>query len=92
MKTLLNIASILTFCASALSAQAALKYHVLAITPGSAQGVNDKGDVVGTLSVLTNPAPPVWYPGGKYTAHAFLYIALAPNERNRTLAASTVDP
>jgi hypothetical protein len=45
MKSLLNIASILAFCASAISGQAALKYRVLAITPGSAQGVNNKGDV-----------------------------------------------
>jgi hypothetical protein len=72
MKSLLNIASILAFCASAISGQAALKYHVLAITPGSAQGVNDKGDVVGTLLVPTTPAPPIWY-NHPFTAHAFLY-------------------
>jgi probable HAF family extracellular repeat protein len=75
MKPLLNIASILAFCASTLSGHAALalKYHVLAITPGSAQGVNDKGEVVGTLTVLSNPPPPVWYQGGTYVTHAFLY-------------------
>jgi probable HAF family extracellular repeat protein len=51
MKPLLNIASILAFCASTISGQAALKYHVLAITPGVAQGVNDKGDVAGTIPI-----------------------------------------
>jgi probable HAF family extracellular repeat protein len=67
MKSLLNIASILAFCASALSGQAALKYHVLAITPGSAQGVNDKGDVAGTLPIGVRDS----YNYQIY--HAFLY-------------------
>src|SRR6476646_8704052 len=94
MKTLLNIASILAFCASAISGQAALKYHVLAITPGSAQGVNDKGDVVGTL-FLPNP-PPIpagqgptvprafLYKGGKITNLGAYYIPSAPTEYGTT--------
>jgi hypothetical protein len=49
-----------------------LKYHVLAITPGSAQGVDDKGDVVGTFLVPTTPPPPTWY-NHPFTDHAFLY-------------------
>jgi probable HAF family extracellular repeat protein len=72
MKQLLNIASILAFFASIVSGQAALKYHVLAVTPGIGQGVNDKGDVVGTLYV-PNPTTPL--PGGQgpIVPRAFLY-------------------
>jgi uncharacterized membrane protein len=74
MKTLLNVTSVLAFCASAISGQAAItiKYHVLAITPGVAQGVNDKGDVVGTLS-LPNPTSPIPPGQGTTVPRAFLY-------------------
>jgi probable HAF family extracellular repeat protein len=97
MKSLLNIASVLAFCASAISGQAALKYRVLAITPGSAQGVNDKGDVVGTLT-LPNP-PPIpegqgptvprafLYKGGKITNLGAFYTPSAPTEYGTTGAA-----
>lgn len=47
-------------------ALAQFKYHVIAIAPGSAQGVNDKGDVVGTLAIGVKDT---YY---KIT-HAFLY-------------------
>jgi probable HAF family extracellular repeat protein len=67
MKPLLNIASILVFCASAISGQAALKYHVLAITPGYGQGVNEKGDVVGTLNIGVRDSY------NYQIEHAFLY-------------------
>ena len=69
-RTLYILASVASFTAT--SQAFTLKYHVLAITPGSAQGVNDKGDVVGTLLVPTTPAPPVWY-NNPFTDHAFLY-------------------
>jgi uncharacterized membrane protein len=67
-----HILSILAFFASIISAQAlTVKYHVLAITPGLAQGVNDKGDVVGTRFFPTAtprlPGQPL------QTARAFLY-------------------
>jgi hypothetical protein len=71
MKTLPNITSILAFCASALSGQAALKYHVLAITPGLAQGVNDRGDVAGTRFFPTATPRPIGQP--LQTERAFLY-------------------
>jgi uncharacterized membrane protein len=51
-------------------AQAQLKYHVTAIAPGEAVGINDKGDVAGTLLF---PVPPHIITGyGPYTANAFL--------------------
>jgi probable HAF family extracellular repeat protein len=62
-----HILSILAFFASIISAQAlTLKYHVLAIAPGFAQGVNDKGDVVGTLTLASTD---IYY----QPKHAFLY-------------------
>jgi uncharacterized membrane protein len=79
MKAIMNLVTrtlyILASCASftATSQAFTLKYHVTAITPGVAQGVNDKGDVTGTLTVLSNPPPPVWDPEDTYTTHAFLY-------------------
>lgn len=95
MKPLLNIASILVFCASAINLQAALRYHVLAVTPGSAQGINDKGDVVGTL-ILPNPTTPIppgqigtvprafLYKGGKITNLGAFYTPSAPTEDGTT--------
>jgi probable HAF family extracellular repeat protein len=67
MKTLLKIASILALFASLTSGQAALKYHVTAITPGSGEGINNKGDVTGEMAIYTD----FWtyFRGG----HAFLY-------------------
>jgi uncharacterized membrane protein len=79
MKAIMNLVTrtlyILASCASFTATTQAftLKYHVTAITPGVAQGVNDKGDVTGTLTVLSNPRPPVWDPEDTYTTHAFLY-------------------
>jgi uncharacterized membrane protein len=79
MKAIMNLVTrtlyILASCASFTATTQAftLKYHVTAITPGVAQGVNDKGDVTGTLTVLSNPPPPVWDPEDTYTTHAFLY-------------------
>jgi len=62
-----HILSILAFFASIINAQAlTLKYHVLAIAPGFAQGVNDKGDVVGTLTLASTD---IYY----QPKHAFLY-------------------
>jgi hypothetical protein len=73
MKRATHILSILALFASVATVHAiTIKYHVLAITPGSAQGVNDKGDLVGTLLVPTTPPPPIWY-SAPFTAHAFLY-------------------
>ena len=67
-----HILSILAFFASIISAQAlTLKYHVLAITPGLAQGVNDKGDVTGTRFFPTATPRAIGQP--LQTERAFLY-------------------
>ena len=52
-------------------AQAQLKYHVTALTPGLAQGVNDKGDVTGTRFFPTATPRPIGQP--LQTERAFLY-------------------
>jgi probable HAF family extracellular repeat protein len=67
-----HILSILAFFASIISGQAALKYHVLAITPGLGQGINDKGDIVGTLTLASTdiyyqPKRAFLYKNGKIT-------------------------
>ncbi len=63
--TLYILASFASFTAT--SQAFTLKYHVTAITPGFAQGVNDKGDVVGTLNIGVKDSY------GYQIKHAFLY-------------------
>jgi probable HAF family extracellular repeat protein len=64
-RTLYILASFASFTAT--SQAFTLKYHVTAITPGFAQGVNDKGDVGGTLNIGVKDSY------GYQIKHAFLY-------------------
>jgi probable HAF family extracellular repeat protein len=50
-----------------MNAQAEPRYHVIPIISGYAQGINDKGDVVGAMADVGT------FPGPVIAGHAFLY-------------------
>jgi uncharacterized membrane protein len=91
-RTLYILASVAGFTAT--SQAFSVKYHVLAISPGSAEGVNDKGDVVGTLPLPNPPPIPLGqgatvpraflYKGGKITNLGAYYVPYAPTEYGTT--------
>ena len=58
----------LSLITSAFAEQYQVKYHVTPIAPGAGEGINQKGDVVGTLNLGPEPEWP-----SVDAQHAFLY-------------------